>query len=163
MWVLWLIWWFVSTTTTELHIPFEVSKYGLITGQLFAINAAISFAYGWHILSAYLATVWATTMLHWSKLQKDGFVRNLDITCAVSLVIRIAFYDGMKMVTDSTLRHYWFVYVGCSAAIFVLNELWFQWCDKLTVAVYVNTFVHLLILHVLPNAFWIYFVLQYPH
>jgi hypothetical protein len=151
----------------DIKLPYEVSQYGLITGQMFAINSAISFANGWNILSIYLAIVWATTMLHWRKLQKGGFVRNLDIMCAVSLVIRIAFYDGMKMMRglQSSPFEWWFVYVASSVLVFVLNEWWFQqlrWnplTDTPTIAVYVNTFVHLFMMHILPNAVWIYLML----
>jgi hypothetical protein len=146
----------------QLRLPFEYSVYGLITGQMFAINAAICFTHGYTILASFMAIIYVTTMLHWWKLRKGGFVRNLDILCAISGIIRITFYDGPVMLSGyADLTTYWFIYVATSCCVFMINELWFSYIIENTMLEQYgmcHTFIHLLVLHILPNAVCIWLI-----
>jgi hypothetical protein len=136
---------------TKLKLPFCYSIYGVITCQMFGINAAICFANGYTTLSGFLVVLWATTTAHWWKLQKGGFIRNLDIAVALCTIVRITFYDGPNMFNQNEPK-WWLIYVESSCLIFVINEFWFS-CITLDQTSYVlaNTLVHLLVLHILPN------------
>ena len=151
------------------HIPFMYSRYGLITGQLFAINSVVCFAGNYTCLGALLAGLYVTTMLHWYDIKKSGIVRTLDILFAVATVSRITFWDSYHIVGDGGGGGDWAkqmfdLYCGTSCAVFLTNEYHFMTVcdnDEPTPTQYAcNVSIHLLFLHIMPNVMCIWWVLH---
>ena len=137
-----------------------------------------------------MSILYVTTMLHWYRLQKTGVIRIIDMVMAVSGMLRITFFDSQYMI-DSAHMSLWYVYVAFSCIVFIANEVWFSkeiqkyniiinplleqisisqwflssWSNnemKYPISLYYNVFVHLLVLHILPNMVSIICVITHP-
>jgi hypothetical protein len=138
----------------SIKIPFYISRWGLISGQLFAINSTICFMRNYKILSYFLASLYITTILHWKKLKRNGIIRILDIIFAIITIIRITFFDSNSFITN--YKTIWNIYIASSCCIFVMNEMFLYHNMVLNVA------IHLAFLHIVPNLLCIYFVIMVP-
>ena len=135
----------------DIIIPFYISKYGLITGQLFLINAIVCFVNNYILLSSLLSILYITTILHWNKIKKNGIIRTIDITFAIITIIRITLYDSYYFIPN--YKVIWNLYVIISSIIFCINEYIFIKNKHYNneYIYYRNVFIHLLFLHIIPN------------
>lgn len=171
----------------NIIFPFEISFWGCISGQFFLLNSIVLFIWNYIILAIMMAVLYVTTMFHWYKLLKKGMIRTLDMIMAVSVILRITFFDSNFMM-EPAFMSLWYAYVAFSCLVFVANEYWFsheiqkykvvvnptmeptsiaQWflsgyTQKYPSALYYNVFIHLLVLHVLPNLVSIISVITHP-
>jgi hypothetical protein len=146
-----------------LLIPQHISKYGLISGQLFLINSFVCKYHNYNTLSALLFVLYITTLLHWHKIKHKGLIRSLDIFFAIITISRITFYDSYHFILDHKLI--WDLYTFSSIFIFLINEYFFYININNTIndaqrIYYINVIIHIISLHILPNLLCIFFILK---
>lgn len=149
-----------------IKIPFHISKYGLITAQLFLINSFVCYIYFYKILSYFLFVLYITTILHWKNLKKRSIIKYLDILVSLLTIIRITFFDSNNFILYH--KTIWCIYMIFIFFIFIINEYLFyifsnnifDTNNKYPIIYFINVFIHLFFLHVITNILCIYFIIK---
>ena len=131
-------------------IPQYISRKALYTGQ-FILGTGIYCVYDNYMsLSLLLFFLYATTMLNWNKVKRDGLVRKLDICAVFSVLGKTSFIDSIRW---NKYRQVWFCVLGASFIAYSANKRYFEYKKSFRKLVdkdyYLSVFVHVTFLHII--------------
>ena len=105
----------------EILIPQHISQIALYSAPLFLICSAVHLTLRYYELSALLFGLHITSVLHWSRVQRFGVIKTVDIICAVSTIGHITLQDRLRLTPLYSMI--WIGTATVSITAFSINEI----------------------------------------
>jgi hypothetical protein len=150
----------------EPYIPYEISNLAIqYSIPLFITAGLISVICGQRILGLIQFSVYVTSVLYWSHIEKNGgFYRYLDMTCAIACVLWCTY---VATYCIPNICYVWYRCLCIIIAFFCVNEFVFfismdYFIDEKwrTYIMYQSVITHMIFMHVLPILTGIYCVVM---
>ena len=100
-------------------VPQHISKIGVFTGQIWLIVAIAAYISQIHSLIPFAITLWATTIMHWLKVQYNGIIKALDIIVVILSILYVSFYASHRFTLNH--RDWWFYTCFFVLFVYVVN------------------------------------------
>jgi len=138
---------------TTPFIPYEISNIAIqYSIPLIFISGLVSLIYKYKILALMQLTVYMTSILHWSHIEKYSMIRYLDMTAAIASFL-YATYLATYVIPN--IKWVWYYSMGISIGVFTINEFVFyigiEYCDCFTYMAYQSVIIHMIFLHIMPT------------
>jgi len=146
----------------EPFIPYKISNLAINYSIPFIfISGLVSMAYN-HILLAFLLfCVYITSNLHWSHIEQQGIIRNIDMGCALSTFIYATY---VATYTIPNIKYVWYYSGGTSIGVFFINEtIFYLFIHNQKYKNYIqyqSVIIHMIFLHILPSFASVYCIVR---
>ena len=158
----------LSDQNMEPYIPYEISglalKYSI---PLLFIGGLVSIIYNQRIMGLLQFVVYSTSIVFWSHIGRDKFIRYIDMSCSAVLLLWVT-YVSTYLIPNT--RHIWYPCLGISISVFLINQAVFaigiEFCKEegwRTYMTYQSVIIHMIFLHILPVFTGIYCVIVGRH
>ena len=169
---------------TQLLVPQNVTKWGILTSFLILAASFIAYKYKYYLLTGVSLCLFLTSIIHWHKMTAFGLIKILDVLFGALALGLVTFYyiDEFK----PEYKKIWYYTVAIMVAIFVFNWVitYFQIMNQnpyikcqqqynyfsleytkpntrpREMCYYYVTFIHLIFVHIIPTIVLMYCVIK---
>lgn len=109
-----------ESESTFVTIPYNISKYGIYSGQAILVGFFVSCYYRHYYLSIILFILYLTTMHYWRKIHHFSILKCLDVVLAFSAAFLLTFRYCHYFTP--LCKKIWIIFAFILCSIFFINE-----------------------------------------
>ena len=176
----------IKNDKNQLLVPQHVTRWGVLTSFLILASSFVAYKYKYYLLTGASVCLFFSSIVHWHKMTAFGIVKKLDVLFATIVLGLITFYyiDELK----PEYKKIWYYTIALMVSVFIFNWVitYFQIMNLNSnpyikcqqqynyfsleytrpntkpreLCYYYVTFIHLLFVHIIPSAIFMYCIIK---
>ena len=172
---------YLQHTDPVYSVPHHISRIGVYTAHTFLLSSVVAYKKNMPVMSCMLLGLYTTSVLHWRRIKRHGWIRSLDMFMVATTITRMTLVDSYRLQS----RWIWLSAITTGIVAFYTNaKLTYNQIDKYNnsiiayskdtvhgwfsmaytnpntlereMAYYRNVIIHCIFQHIIPNIAAIY-------
>ena len=173
---------YLQHTDPIYAVPHHISRIGVYTAHTFLLSSAVAYKKNMPVMSCMLLGLYTTSVLHWRRIKRNGWIRYLDMFMVATTITRMTLVESYQF---QSIRWMWLSTITTGLVAFYTNAKltynqiyrynnrtitystdvvhgWFSMAYtnpntmEREMAYYRNVIIHCIFQHIIPNVISIY-------